>query len=89
MKANMMRYLFFGQSGSGFTIARPVPQPSDSFAMISGVVYDTRTNKPINGATIAARDNLGDTLTAITNSNGYYELGLLKTAKYELAIFAP
>jgi hypothetical protein len=56
---------------------------------ISGRIFDAITNILISGATIIARNNLGNTITTITDGNGNYELGLLKAVPFELEIFAP
>jgi hypothetical protein len=66
----------------------PIQQQQNA-VKIFGSIYNVETNTPIAGATIAATDNLGNTLNVITDSNGYYQLSLSKTAKYELVIFAP
>ncbi len=47
-----------------------------------GYIHDVESDMPINGARVVATDQAGNSLTAVTDMNGYFTLNLLKNVQY-------
>ena len=68
-----------------FSQVRFVIDPVTSNAVLSGTVYDSGTNNPISGATIALE---ASSISAVTDINGAYTLPALPFGSYNITVSA-